>query len=330
MTIARNATEALQNHVNLEVESLDRMYLNLYVPMLQTESGVAFFFRSHRGYDFASSALMAPMTEAFIKSIERFAGEEGIPIIKFKRGERKDDVAQARLKEFEGDEGILFIGKAQEKSSVIRTCSRQNPQTGARYAWLHKSTAMVNHYYMYGVDRDFGPFFLKFGSYFPYNAKLCINGHEYAKRQLSQRGIKFEPLDNGILSCEAPEELQRICDELTEEKIEAMARKWLRRLPHPFTPEDRKAGFLYDISILQAEFSLTQVFDRPRTGRIFFEELIRENIDLGRPDQVQLIFNRRVTKRTPGRFRTRVVTHAITTATSTAVTTMLPVGKRKQ
>ncbi|HEY4720607.1 MAG TPA: hypothetical protein VII92_02070, partial [Anaerolineae bacterium] len=74
---------------------------------------------------------------------------------------------------------------------------------------------------------------------------------------------------------------------------------------------DRAAGYRYDISILQAEFSLTQVLDRPVTGRAFFEEVIRENLDIGRPSQAQLIFDRRVTRRTPGRFRTRVITEGV-------------------
>ncbi|MDA2936691.1 hypothetical protein MYX75_00290 [Acidobacteria bacterium AH-259-A15] len=87
--------------------------------------------------------------------------------------------------------------------------------------------------------------------------------------------------------------------------------KWLARLPHPFSAEDRQAGYLYDLSLLQAEFSLTQVLDRPLTGREFFEQVIRDNLDLGRPDRVQLVFNRRVTKRTPGGFRTRVITEGI-------------------
>ena len=63
--------------------------------------------------------------------------------------------------------------------------------------------------------------------------------------------------------------------------------------------------------MLQAEFALTQVFDRPLSGRYVFEELIRENLDLGRPDRVSLIFNRRVTKRTPSRFNTRVITEGV-------------------
>ena len=94
-------------------------------------------------------------------------------------------------------------------------------------------------------------------------------------------------------------------------KIDALLRKWLAKLPHPYSPRDRKAGYRYDVSILQAEFSLTHVLDRPQTGRIFFEQVIRENLDIGRPDQVQLIFERRVTKRTPGRFRTRVLTAGV-------------------
>ena len=88
-------------------------------------------------------------------------------------------------------------------------------------------------------------------------------------------------------------------------------RKWLRLLPHPYEARDRKAGYRYQISILQAEFSLTQVLDRPVSGRVFFEEVIRENLDIGRPSQVQLIFERRVNKTTPGRFRTRVITEGV-------------------
>ena len=200
----------------------------------------------------------------------------------------------------------------QEKTPVFRTEKRRNPQTGQTYPWIVRTTAMVNHYYFYGIDEDFGPFFLKFCTYFPYNAKLCINGHEYVKRQLAKEGIPFEALDNGVLSCANPTRLQQLCDGLSAHKIDALLRKWLTRIPHPFTPEDRAAGYRYDISILQAEFSLTQVLDRPSTGRVFFEEVIRENLDIGRPDHVQLIFERRITKQTPGRFRTRVITEGVT------------------
>lgn len=311
MSIPQSVAEVLRDRITLEVEGIDRLYLNVYVPNLQTEAGVAAFFRTHLGHAFASSALMDPISKRFIRSIEAFAKRSQVPVISFRKGERKDDVAAEYRVRFEGKEGVLFIGKAQEKISVFRTEKRRNPETGATYPWIVRSTALVNQYYFYCMDRDFGPFFLKFSSYFPYNGRLCINGHEYAKRQLEAEGIGFEALDNGILRCDDPVRLQKICDDLSAEKIDRLARKWFSILPHPFTAQDRQAGYRYDLSILQAEFSLTQVLDQPVSGRIFFEEVIRENLDLGRPEQVQLIFGRRIVRQTPGRRQTRVVTQGV-------------------
>jgi hypothetical protein len=121
-------------------------------------------------------------------------------------------------------------------------------------------------------------------------------------------------LDNSFRSCDDPARLQRLCDRLSAAKIDALVRKWLRMLPHSFTAVDRRAGFGYDVSILQAELSLTQVLDRPLVGRGFFDDVIRHNLDLGRPDRVGLVFDRRVVTcgrfKTPWRFRTRVITTA--------------------
>ena len=90
--------------------------------------------------------------------------------------------------------------------------------------------------------------------------------------------------------------MQAICDSLTEDKIEALARKWLAILPSPYSPADQAAGYRYDISVLQAEFSLTQVLDKPVSGRIFFDQVIHDNLAIGRPDQVGLIFGRRIVR----------------------------------
>src|SRR6266852_8039506 len=135
--------EGLREHVTLEVEGIDRMYLNVYVPALQRAGGVASFFRFHLGHRFASSALMDPITKAFILQMEQFAKQEKVPMVTFEKGQRKDDVAAAYRKKFTAPEGVLFIGKAQEKTAVIRTERRRNEQTGATYPWLVRSTAMV-------------------------------------------------------------------------------------------------------------------------------------------------------------------------------------------
>jgi hypothetical protein len=308
--IRKSVAEILDQHVTLELEAIDRMYLNAYVPSLQTGGGVVYFMKEQLGARVPSTMLVAPMSERFVTAIERFAETEGVDLVTFEKDQRKDDLAQQYRAAFTGDEGVLFIGKAQEKASVFRTEKRRDAQ-GLTYPWIIRSTAMPNHYYVYILDRDFGPLFITFCSYFPYPAKLCLNGHEWLKRQLTHRGIAFEALDNGIRSSDAPERVQRIANSLDAAKIDAVFRKWLRRLPHPFTAAHRQAGYRYQLSILQAEFALTQVLDRPRTGRGFFEEVMRENLDLGRPDQMQLIFNRRVSRQTPGQFRTRILTEGV-------------------
>jgi hypothetical protein len=247
--------------------------------------------------------------------MRRFARDHVVPWVDFVKGQRKDDVMHEHLARFDRQEGVLFIGRAQEKTSLFRT-ERRRDANGDSYPWIVRATGVVNQFYVYAVDRDFGPFFLKFCSYFPYNAKLCINGHEWAKRQAAKAGIGFTALDNGFASCADPAAVQAICDRLGVEQIDGLLRKWLAVLPHPFSPADREAGYHYDISILQAEFSLTQMLDRPVSGRVLFEHVIRDNLDAGRPDQVSLIFDRKLRRTgpraTPGRFRTRVITEGVT------------------
>ena len=315
MTLPRSVADVLSRHVSFEIESIDRMYLNVYQPRLQHPGGAGVFFVGHRGFAYASSALMAQMTEAFVGDIHRFIDAHDVPLVSFAKGQRKDDVMHEYLARHDGSQGVLFVGRAQEKTTVISSTRRRNRDTGASYAWLVRNSLLVNHFYFYCFDDDFGPFFIKFCSYFPFTAKLCINGNEWAKRQAGRAGIEFTALDNGFAAVADPAAVQAICDNLAPENIDALLRKWLARLPHPFTAADRAADYRYAISILQAEFSLTQMFDAPVSGRIFFEQVIRDNLDLGRPDQVGLVFTRRIiTKgrhKTPSRFRTRVVTTGV-------------------
>src|SRR6185312_3008432 len=129
-------------------------------------------------------------------------------------------------------------------------------------------------------------------------------------------GSGFTAMDNAFAAVDDPAAVQAICDRFGPGHIQALLDKWLGRLPDPFTPDDRADGFDYQISILQAEFSLTQMLDAPVTGRVFFEHVIRDNLDIGRADQVGLIFDHRIYRgrhhRTQSRFRTRVITDGVT------------------
>jgi hypothetical protein len=195
-----NVNCLLQNHVALEVKCIDRMYLNGYIPQIQTEGGVINFFRTHRGNQIVSSVLMGQMSRKFVRDIDNFAKNIEIPIIKFKRGERKDDIAKGFIKKFKYEEGIMFIGKIQEKVTSFRTCKKRNEQTGQTYPWIYKGSTCPNQYYFYIIDRDFGPLFIKFSSYFPFTIRFCINGHEYVKRQLTVNGQELKVKKNYTLN----------------------------------------------------------------------------------------------------------------------------------
>ena len=148
---------------------------------------------------------MDPMTKDFVADIERFVRGQGVDLVSFEKGQRKDDIAHEYLAELRRvRRACCSSARPRRRPPTFRTEKRRNPDTGATYPWIVRATAMVNHYYFYCVDADFGPFFMKFCTYFPYNAKLCINGNEYAKRQAAKDGIAFEPLDNGFAACEDP------------------------------------------------------------------------------------------------------------------------------
>ena len=203
MKLPPTLAELQQEHVTMELECIDRMYLNAYVPQLTSEGGIAAFCRGYLGHRFASTHAAVPRTKAFVAAIHAFIERAGVALVRFKKGERKDHVMQKKLRRFlkaGRTEGVLFVGVAQENARIPRTIRKQH-DGGGTIPWITYTHQPVNHYYFYCYDRDFGPFFLKFCSYFPYPAKLCLNGHEYLKCQLQQRGIAFEALDNGLLSC---------------------------------------------------------------------------------------------------------------------------------
>jgi hypothetical protein len=294
--------ELLKDHVTLEVECLDRLYLNGYIGPLATSGGLVNFMREQLGKPIPSPVVLGQVTEKFRDAVKAMAEREQIPIYQFNHKERKDDVAN-KLRQQRGiRDGVVFIGVAQEKAQAF-----QGKKVDGWFQFRRDKTVYVNHYYFYIDDADFGPVFIKVCSYAPWGTKLCLNGHEWAKRQLEKKRIAFEALDNGFLSCADPKKLQEICDSLGPEDIDRLFRKWLGRIPLPLRTEDRAAGYEWSLSMWQMEVSLTQIFDRPVRGREFFEEIIRDNLDLGRPDRVQLIFDRVVTKKTPGQFRTRVI-----------------------
>jgi hypothetical protein len=160
-----------------------------------------------------------------------------------------------------------------------------------------------------GVSDPSSAAFGKIGdAYAPWRVWLWLNGHTWAQQQCQRLGIGYTALDNGFRACDDPEALQRICDGLSPGAVKSFFWRWQRRLPSPLTRDDLCAGYVYELAFRQFEISNTRVFDRPAAGRSFFEQLIRDHLDVGRPQKVSLVFDRRINRRTPGTFRTQVIT----------------------
>jgi hypothetical protein len=303
--------QILDEHVTLTVACLDRLYLNGYVPDLQRGSHLINFLVGHLHFPVASPAILGRITQKYVRDVEAYVQEHQIPVVDFKKGQRKDRIAQKMRRRRPVKDQVVFVGVAQEKAYAFKGAKGQPDPRGYVHFTYTRQPVFVKHYYFYWDDAEFGESFIKVCTYAPYALKIYVNGHEWAKRQLEKQAIGYEALDNGFWRCAEPQRLQRICDQLGPEQIERFLERWLQRLPFPLTPADRQAGFSPELSVWQMEYSLTQVFDRPVQGREFFEEVIRENLDLGRPERVQLLFERKITRATPGKFATRIVTQGV-------------------
>ena len=301
--------DVLTNKVMLDIECVDRVYLNDYVKGLQMPGGLINFIREQMGFPIPSPMLLAPVSEAYRAAVEKFAKQQGLTIVNFAHGEAKDDTARNHLAKFDKRSGVVLIGKAQEKTSGY-TARRKDQGTRVWFDYRRRDV-FVTHYYFYILDEEFGMFFIKVCTYFPFDVKVCFNGHEWVKQQLRKESIGFEALSNGFLSCEDPARLQKICYQLDAEKIQALFDHWVEQIPWPLKAEQRAAGYQHQLSIWQMEVSRTQVFRDPEQGWALVENLIRDNLDLGRPDRVSLIFERKVTKATPGEFHTRVLRQGV-------------------
>ncbi|WP_241245527.1 hypothetical protein [Microbacterium sp. KRD172] len=310
-----NINDVLDGHVALEIECLDRIYLNGYVPILQVGGQVIRFMREHLGKNIPSPAILEKLGTRFRAAVRDFADVHQIPIVQFKKDDRKIDVMQRFLsaQEKSGISGVVAIGVAQEYQNVFAATQRDK---GAGVPWYSftKADRRVTCYYFYLWDDDFGAGFIKVCAYFPYPVKVWVNGHEWAKRQASKVGLGFTSLSNGFKSCDDPAALQRICDTLTSSTIQDFFDRWMDRLPLPLDDYDRQFGYWWELSMRQIETSRTLVFDAPRHARSFFESLITDNLDIGRPETVELLFTGHgphhlghpIVNRTP--YKTKIVT----------------------
>jgi hypothetical protein len=286
--------ELLDGHTVLDIECLDRIYLNGYVPKLQVGGQVVTFLHDHRGMPIASPAVFEQIGTRFRQAVARFAESNDVPVVKFKKGIRKAAVMEPLLRRAAraGRSRVVAIGWAQEVQLVWTARKRDTDPARPPQFSFAKADRRVTCYYFYIWDEFRGPGFIKICAYFPYPAKVWLNGHEHSKQAAASAGIGFTELTDGFARCDDPDGLQVICDRLGPPDIQAFFDRWTAVIPVPFTAADRAAGYWWELSMRQVEVSRTLVSDAPRQARAFFEALIADNLDLGRPENVELLFKR--------------------------------------
>lgn len=276
---------------------------------------VVSFMTAHLGLPIPSPAVMEKIGTRFRRDVDAFASANDIPMVRFGKGDRKAEVMRPylRAQSRKGASGVVAIGVAQEYQNVFAANQRAAPN-GVPWFSFTKADRRVTCFYFYLWDEQFGPGFIKICAYFPYPIKVWINGHEWAKRQATAAGIGFTELSNGFATCTVPDALQDICDRLGPEAIQNFFDRWMSILPVPLTGADQAAGYWWELSMRQVEVSRTIVFDAPRHARSFFEALVVDNLDIGRPDNVELIFTGKKGPRPGGQVklacvpRTKIVT----------------------
>ena len=299
--------DIVRGHVSLEIEGFDRLYFNGWVPALQTSGQIAGWLH-WRGFPIASPAALGRNAQAFRAAVRRYADGNQIPWVVFRKGDRKLEVIRPYLDAAEkaGQSTVVAIGEAREFQWVFDATKKDGPD-GVPWFRFYRTERLVTCYYFYIHDRRAGAAFIKVCCYAPYPVKIWLNGHEIARRAALAEGIAVTPLANGFAATSDPARLQELCDLVQAGTVRVFFQTWMSRLPLPLTDADRDHGCWWQLAMRQVEVSRTLVFDDPRRVRTVFEELLAGNINLGRPEHVEVIFGSKVTRATPGTFSTRLL-----------------------
>ena len=304
----------LADRVTLQVRSVDRLFLQGYMPRLMT-AGQVIRFLLDRGFPIPSPAVLGKIGRDYVNQINDFIARNEIPTVRFTKGDVKEEIAREcfRKAEREGRYGVVMVGVAQEKTSAWRGWRDGGPDGHPHFEYARQSI-FPNNYYFYIRDPDWGRTFIKTVAYAPWPVWIYLNGNEWAKQQAAERNIAFRALDNGFASCENPDALAEICHSLSAADVRLFFERWQAALPSPLTDEDRARGYGHALAFRQLEISDTRTFDRPAAGRAWFEATIPDQLTLGRPDQAAVIFGRRVNRQTPGKFHTKIFNRGVEAA----------------
>lgn len=306
----KTLAEVCGSAVAFTYRSIDRLILNAYIPTLQTPGAMARFLGEVCHKPILSPVVFKQLTDRFVGQVQRFAQERQIPILRPSGRTRPGAVAQPALRWAARANrwGVVAIVVHQESARVFASYHAGGRRTHFR---IREERRLVNHYYFYLRDREYGEGFVRISSYPPFQTRIWLNAHGYLAAELRRRRIAVQTLDNCVVAVADPAALAHAAQQVDACRVEQIARRWLGWVPDPLTPAERAAGYPTHLSIYQAEFSDNQIFTQTQVLNRVYEDVLRDHLHLGRPDMLKVVFDRQIRKTTPSRFATRLLRQGV-------------------
>lgn len=280
----------------------DRILLNAVIQPLQRPPVIVGFLDKYRKVPSITRQYFREVSAEYNGFVERLASRYEIPLVYPPKGVRREEWVDRYFHRLGNGPGIAVILKSRENGRIA--VSYPSKTGGNRIELCQR---WVWQYYFYLRDRDFGQMFVRVCSYFPFNARVCINGHEWLAERMRRQGLAFRQQANAFLTCSAPERLQQLSDAFSGKHIEACGQYWLGKLVPFFTDFERRHGSCqHRLFVSQVEYCTNLVFERRAALERMSERLLDLNRTIGRPDRLSTIFGRRITKNYGGNLKTQI------------------------
>jgi hypothetical protein len=295
-----------QQSIRFQYSCFDRMLLNAVVQPLQQPAIIVGFLDQYRQVPAITRAYFRGVSEDYHRFVARLAATQRVPIVEPPKGVRREDWVEPFYQRFGSRFGIVVILKSRENARVA--VSYPTPSGGNR---IEVCTRFVWQYYFYLRDQDWGRLFVRICPYFPFNARVCVNQHEWLARQLQGEGIFFRKAANAFVQCADPERLQALADGFTPADLEIPIQGWLRELV-PFyasADPDRVTDCVYRLFASQVEYCTNLLFTERAALDRMAERLLDLNRSIGRPDKLSTVFGHRITTAYRGGLKTQIADH---------------------
>jgi hypothetical protein len=292
-----------QQSIRFQYSCFDRMLLNAVVQPMQQPARIVGFLDKSRQVPSITKAYFRSVSEDYHRFVTRLAATQRVHIVEPPKGVRREDWVEPFYQRFGARFGIVVILKSRENARIAVSYPTAS---GGNHIEVY--TRFVWQYYFYLRDQDWGRMFLRICPYFPFNARICLNQHEWLARRLQEEGVFFRKAANAFVQCSNPDRLQQLADSLTPSDLEVPLQGWLRELVPFYASDDptRLTDFVYRLFCSQVEYCTNLIFKERAALDHVADRLLDLNRSIGRPDKLSTIFGHRITQAYRGGLKTRI------------------------